>query len=179
MLALDTLVERTLTAFDYDLELLRRPRGAGRMANVRKLMRLAREFESHEGRDLRGFLASAAELTERDEREGLAATQAEDHDGVRIMTVHAAKGLEFPVVAVPELARGLAQGERQGDVVIGRIEPGGDDGRARFGLRLAPAAAEVVRGLGAPRAPRARTRPRPPRRARGSSTSRPPAPSAG
>ena len=45
------------------------------------------------------------ELTERDEREGVAATQAEDHDGVRIMTVHAAKGLEFPVVAVPDLGR--------------------------------------------------------------------------
>ncbi len=142
VLALDELVERTIDAFDYDLELLRRPRGAGRMANVRKLMRLAREFEAHEGRDLRGFLASAAELTERDDREGLAAVQAEDHDGVRIMTVHAAKGLEFPVVAVPDLARGLAQGERSGDVVIGRLDRSGDGAPvARMGLRLALPAA--------------------------------------
>ena len=142
VLALDTLVERTMTAFDYDLTLLRRERGVGRMANVRKLMRLAREFESHEGRDLRGFLASAQELTERDEREGLAAVQAEDHDGVRIMTVHAAKGLEFPVVVVPDLARGLAQGERGGDVVLGRIDPDVDAPPTRFGLRLALAAAK-------------------------------------
>ncbi len=60
VLGLDQLIERTMTVFDYDLELLRRPRGAGRMANVRKLMRLALEFEAHEGRDLRGFLVSAA-----------------------------------------------------------------------------------------------------------------------
>ena len=29
------------------------------MANVRKLVRLAAEFEAHEGRDLRGFLDAA------------------------------------------------------------------------------------------------------------------------
>ena len=72
-------------------------------------MRLAREYEAHEGRDLRGFLELAAERTERDEREGMAAVQAEDHDGVRVMTVHAAKGLEFPVVAVPDLGRGAGR----------------------------------------------------------------------
>ncbi|MGH2954794.1 MAG: UvrD-helicase domain-containing protein [Solirubrobacterales bacterium] len=143
VLALDELIERTMTAFEYDLSLLRNPRGRGRMANVRKLTRLAREFESHEGRDLRGFLVSAQELTARDEREGVAAVQAEDHDGVRIMTVHAAKGLEFPVVAVPDLARGLGEGERPGDVIIGRLERGQDGSpRARVGIRLAFPASE-------------------------------------
>jgi ATP-dependent helicase/nuclease subunit A len=142
---LEELVERTMTAFGYDLALLARPGGRGRMANVRKLLRLAREFEAHEGRDLRSFLAAAEELTARDEREGLAATQAEDHDGVRIMTVHASKGLEFPVVAVPDLGRGLAQGERAGDVVLGRVEPGGDGAlAARFGLRLVLADADSL-----------------------------------
>ena len=143
VLALDQLVEETMSAFDYDLALLARERGRGRMANVRKLIRLAREFEAHDGRDLRGFLIAAEELTERDEREGVAATQPEEHDGVRIMTVHAAKGLEFPVVAVPDLGRGLAQGERQGDVLLGRLEPGenGAPG-ARLGLRLVLPAAK-------------------------------------
>jgi ATP-dependent helicase/nuclease subunit A len=142
VLALDELLERTMTAFGYDLHLLARERGRGRMANVRKLMRLAREFEQHERRDLRGFLNAAQELTERDEREGVAATQAEDHDGVRIMTVHAAKGLEFEVVAVPDLGRPLAGGERGGDIVVGRLQLG-DDGmpEARYGLRLALPAA--------------------------------------
>ena len=46
------------------------------MANVRKLMRLAAEYEEHEGRDLRGFLDFAEERTRRDEREGMAASRS-------------------------------------------------------------------------------------------------------
>lgn len=132
---LDELVERTMDAFGYDLALLALPGGAGRMANVRKLMRLAAEYEANEGRDLRGFLAHAEESARRDEREGMAPVQAEDHPGVRIMTIHGAKGLEFPVVAVPDLERGLDAGHRSADIWIGRLDREG--GQARFGLRLA------------------------------------------
>jgi RecB family exonuclease len=109
-------------------------------------MRLAAEYEEHEGRDLRGFLGFAEERTLRDEREGMAAVQVEGHDGVRVMTVHAAKGLEFPVVAVADLGRGLAAGSRGSDVAIGRIEGAhGDSTGARFGMRLPLAAAESLR----------------------------------
>jgi ATP-dependent exoDNAse (exonuclease V) beta subunit len=135
LLPLDALVERTMNAFGYDLALLARSQPAGRMANVRKLMRLAAEFERTDGRDLRSFLAQAAEATKRDEREGLAPVQAEGYDGVRIMTVHGAKGLEFPVVAVPELDRRLDVAHQPADIWIGRPELDGSP--ARFGLRLA------------------------------------------
>jgi len=150
LLPLDSLIDRTISAFDYDLALLARPGGRRRMANVRKLMRLAAEYEEHEGRNLRGFLEFAEERTLRDEREGMAAVQVEGHDGVRVMTVHAAKGLQFPVVAVADLGRGLGMGSRDGDVAIGRIEGAGDDPTgaargARFGMRLPIAAAESIR----------------------------------
>ncbi len=131
---IEGLIDRAITAFDYDLSLLERSNGAARLANVRKLMQLAREYERHEGRDLAGFLAAAEASTERDEREGMAAVRAEGHDGVRVMTIHAAKGLEFPVVAVPDLGRGLNAGHRGGDVVIGAAA---DDREPRFGMRLA------------------------------------------
>ena len=134
LLTLEELVERTMNSFGYDLGLLARTGGVGRMANVRKLMRLAREYEANEGRDLAGFLALAAESTRRDEREGMAAVQAEGHDGVRVMTVHAAKGLEFPVVAVPDLGRELNAGHHAADIVIGSPSA---DGSRRFGMRLA------------------------------------------
>ncbi len=127
-MTLEDLVERTMSAFGYDLGLIARRGGVGRMANVRKLMRLARDYEASEGRDLAGFLALAAESTERDEREGMAAVQAEGHDGVRVMTVHAAKGLQFPVVAVPDLGRGLAAGRRHADLVIGPPPAPGEPG---------------------------------------------------
>ncbi len=158
-----------MNAFDYDLGCCSRRDGAGRMANVRKLMRLAREFERNEGRDLAGFLAAAETSTRRDEREGMAPVTAEGHDGVRVMTVHAAKGLQFPVVAVPDLGRGLAAGpprQRRHD----RAGRDGEDRALRHAAGLPVGG--LVRALGAARAQHARSRPRP-RRAAGSSTSRP------
>ena len=75
------------------------------MANVRKLMRLAREFEADEGRDLRGFLDYVAERDVIPAREGEAPLEAEALDAVRLMTIHRAKGLEFPVVCVADLGK--------------------------------------------------------------------------
>ena len=143
---LDALVDRVITAFGYDLEILEMKDGPLRMANVRKLMRLAAEYEEHDGRNLRGFLEFAEERTRRDEREGMAAVRVEGHDGVRVMTVHAAKGLEFPVVAVADMGRGLGTGFSNPDLIAGRL-PGevGDPGGARFGMRLPVAAGESLR----------------------------------
>jgi ATP-dependent exoDNAse (exonuclease V) beta subunit len=143
---LDALVDRVITAFDYDLAILEMKDGPRRMANVRKLMRLAAEYEEHDGRDLRGFLDFAEERTRRDEREGMAAVQVEGHDGVRVMTVHAAKGLEFPVVAVADMGRGLGAGFANPDLIVGRLPgPVGDPAGAAFGMRLPVAAAESLR----------------------------------
>ena len=74
-------------------------------------MRLAREFEASEGPDLGAFLdyLDSAARRSRD-REAEAATRAEGHAGVRVMTVHSAKGLEFEVVAVADLGRNLQLG---------------------------------------------------------------------
>ena len=55
-LSLETLIDRAVTRSGYDRAVLRMPDGERRMANVRKLMRLAREYEADEGRDLRGFI---------------------------------------------------------------------------------------------------------------------------
>jgi len=141
MRPLDSLIERTMDAFGYDLALLSMSGGAGRMANARKLMRLARSFEDSEGRNLAAFLGAAEESTRRDEREGMAPVQAEGYDGVRIMTVHAAKGLEFPVVACADMGRGLNAGHRWEDVFVGRPRP---DAQPRFGMRLAFPAGDPV-----------------------------------
>jgi len=84
---------------------LRMPDGERRMANVRKLMRLAREYEADEGRDLRGFIDFVAEQDMLRAREGEAPLETEGIAAVRLMTIHAAKGLEFPVVCVADLGR--------------------------------------------------------------------------
>ena len=123
----EVLLERAVLATGYDLEILARPDGERRMANLRKLMRLAREYDAAEGRDLRGFIAYATGQDLGEAREGEAPLEAEDLDAVRLMTIHRAKGLEFPVVAVADLGR---QGGSGGSpLVVSR------DGRV--GLRLA------------------------------------------
>jgi ATP-dependent exoDNAse (exonuclease V) beta subunit len=128
-LTLTALIEAVVTETGYDLAILSRPTGEARFANVRKMGRLAAEFESREGRDLRGFLDFLAARAEG-EAEAQAATAAEGHDGVRIMTVHNAKGLEFGVVAVPDLGRRLLNGNRSPLLAIGREE------QPRLGMRL-------------------------------------------
>ncbi len=110
------------------------PAGDRRMANVRKLMRMARDYEAEQGRDLRGFIDAVAERDLIAEREGEAPLEAEQLDAVRLMTVHRAKGLEFPVVCVADLGKD------------GREEAGAlrisDDGQ--IGLRLASLGAGAV-----------------------------------
>jgi ATP-dependent exoDNAse (exonuclease V) beta subunit len=124
----EVLLERAIVATGYDLAVLARSGGERRLANLRKLMRLAREYEAAEGRDLRGFLAYAATQDLREAREGEAALESEGLDAVRLMTIHRAKGLEFPVVCVADLGR--AAGGARERLLIGR------DGRV--GLKLAP-----------------------------------------
>ena len=86
--------------------------GEQRWANYEKLLGIAREFERSGGTDLHGFLAQLNELIEEEEREGQATTQL-TMDAVQIMTIHAAKGLEFPVVILPNLDRRATRPDQQ------------------------------------------------------------------
>ena len=72
-------------------------RGEQAVANVHKLLDLAREFRG----PLVDFTARLDLLTTAEEREGEAVLDA---DALHILTVHASKGLEFPIVVVPDLA---------------------------------------------------------------------------
>ncbi|MGI8921951.1 MAG: UvrD-helicase domain-containing protein [Solirubrobacteraceae bacterium] len=106
-LALDELIERVVVDSGYDLYMLSLPGGRRRLANIRKLMRLAREHERREGPRLRGFLDRVRALSgeELADREAEAPVEDERLDSVRLMTIHRAKGLEFPVVCVADLGR--------------------------------------------------------------------------
>lgn len=132
---LETLIERTASDFDYDLATLSRIDGGARWSNVRKLMRLAREFEASEGPDLGGFLEYLDSRAASRDREAEAATRAEGHAGVRVMTVHGAKGLEFEVVAVADLGRNLQLGWTPLRVQPGEEGPEGGE-LARVGVQL-------------------------------------------
>ena len=80
--------------------------GEQRWANYEKLLGIAREFERLGFTDLFDFLEQLNLLIEEEEGEGQATTQL-TAEAVEIMTIHAAKGLEFPVVILPNLDRGF------------------------------------------------------------------------
>jgi ATP-dependent helicase/nuclease subunit A len=84
-----------------------RPTGHQALANVYRICDLARSFELTGGISFRGFveeLIGQAEKADSPE----APVLEEAADDVRIMTVHAAKGLEFPVVILADMTANLA-----------------------------------------------------------------------
>lgn len=123
-LAIDELLRRIIDASDYDLHVLRLPGGQRRLANVHKLLRLA-AAQQGAGADLRAFVDHATAELEADAREGDAPVELAGSRAVRLMTIHAAKGLEFGVVCVADLGRELPR--RTGALLV--------DGD-RVGLRL-------------------------------------------
>jgi len=78
---------------------------AGRVDNLNELSSSLQEYEnrSEELADLAGFLEEAALMTDVDNYDA-------DADTVVLMTMHAAKGLEFPVVLLPGMEDGVFPG---------------------------------------------------------------------
>jgi ATP-dependent exoDNAse (exonuclease V) beta subunit len=83
-----------------------RPAGQQALANVLHVAELARQYEFSGGLSFRGFVEEL-----RDQADGGQAAEApileEGSDGVRLMTVHKAKGLEFPVVILADMTAKL------------------------------------------------------------------------
>ncbi len=124
---LSQLIVRAIEASGYREHVLALEWGERRLANVQKLLRLARRFEASEGRDLRGFLDHVEHLKDAVTVEPDAPVDGVEPDAVRLMTVHAAKGLEFPVVCLADLGRQpntqtpdlLVDGDRIGVRLVG------------------------------------------------------------
>jgi ATP-dependent helicase/nuclease subunit A len=86
-------------------------RGEQRIANVRKVLAMADATSDPWLLHRRLRAATAAE-----QREGEAATFSDEDDAVRLLTVHASKGLAFPIVFLP--GAGAAASPRPRDPVI-------------------------------------------------------------
>ncbi|EPX86573.1 ATP-dependent DNA helicase, Rep family [Rubellimicrobium thermophilum DSM 16684] len=78
------------------------PDAGGRLENLKELVKALEEFDS-----LQGFLEHVALVMENDSEDGA--------EKVTIMTLHAAKGLEFPAVFLPGWEEGLFPSQRSLD----------------------------------------------------------------
>jgi ATP-dependent exoDNAse (exonuclease V) beta subunit len=87
-----------------------RPAGHQVLANVHRIADLARSFELSGGVSFRGFVEELETQSEKAES-AEAPVLEEGAEGVRLMTVHAAKGLEFPVVILADMTANLAAGD--------------------------------------------------------------------
>ncbi|MGA2520121.1 MAG: UvrD-helicase domain-containing protein [Acidimicrobiales bacterium] len=79
---------------------------------LRWLVDQARLFDETVGGPLRSFLRWADLQAEDDRHRGGVGPPDPDDDAVRVMTVHGAKGLEFPVVVLAGLEREVGAGQR-------------------------------------------------------------------
>jgi ATP-dependent exoDNAse (exonuclease V) beta subunit len=104
-LSLERLCERIVADHDYDLAVLAQWDGRRRYANLRKLARLARSYEELRGPDVEGFVRFVEEQEAVGSAERDAVAEEEGSDAVRLLTIHAAKGLEFKVVVVADAGR--------------------------------------------------------------------------
>ena len=101
-----TLLERIVETVEYEAHLAAEgPEGMERMENVRELLSAAAEWSEEFDPDEAAspseyFLASAALITSDEQSSG-------DSAGVTLMTVHTAKGLEWPVVTLAGMEDGL------------------------------------------------------------------------
>ena len=125
---LERLCEQVLAEHDYDLAVLARWDGSRRFANLRKLGRLARQFEAIRGADLPGFVRFVREQDALGAKELEAVAEEEGADAVRLLTIHGAKGLEFKVVIVADAGRDVG-GPRGGDEIVALSD-------GRFGFRM-------------------------------------------
>lgn len=85
--------------------------GMERLENIRELVSLAIKYSEYEALEaIEHLLEDAALGSDQDELK-----EKEEFDAVRLMTIHASKGLEFPYVFITGLEEGLFPHERLGD----------------------------------------------------------------
>ncbi|MGL4423701.1 MAG: 3'-5' exonuclease, partial [Gemmataceae bacterium] len=96
------LLHRIFAAMGFDAATQFEFLGDRKLANLWKLIEMARTYDERR-LGLAAFVERLANQTADELREEQAATQPEESNVIRLMTIHQAKGLEFPVVIVPNL----------------------------------------------------------------------------
>lgn len=106
-LRLGDLVDRLVFDSGYAASAVGRFGGARAYANLRQMVELARSFERQGLESLGDYVAYVSDFLRSEMRQEQAPIESPEGDAVRIMTVHKAKGLEFPVVVLPDLGFGV------------------------------------------------------------------------
>lgn len=102
---LSELLTQAMERTGYDAAVLAEFLGARKLANLRKLIEMARQFDQGGFFTLKDFVTRLQTSVLEETDEEFATTQPESGDVIRLMSIHQSKGLEFPVVIVADIDR--------------------------------------------------------------------------
>ena len=103
--------------------------GPSKLANVKKLRRLAQQYCQTKQASLAEWLQNVKDLRASSSKEPAATVQADD--ALQIMTIHNSKGLEFDLVILPQLDKSV-----KGDTASIKYLPGKEGEQGLLGIKV-------------------------------------------
>lgn len=118
--SVERLIRRIYDDTDFFSVISAYEQGEQRLANIRLLLKYAADFENSGGGSLGDFLRYTDSVREKGESLAGAVLPNNETDSVQIMTFHASKGLEMPIVILAELGKKPNQNDMRGAMVFNR-----------------------------------------------------------
>jgi len=118
--SIERLIRKIYDDTDFFSVISTYERSDQRLANIRLLLKYAADFENNGGGTLGDFLRYTDNVRDSSESFAEAAVADSADNSVKIMTFHASKGLEMPIVILAELGKGTNNTDTSGAMVFNR-----------------------------------------------------------
>lgn len=129
LMALPELFAQLWDELKPEFVLSQQENGPSKLANVKKLRRLAQQYCQTKQASLAELLQNVKDLRASSSKEPAATVQADD--ALRIMTIHNSKGLEFDLVILPQLDKSV-----KGDTASIKYLPGKEGEQGLLGIKV-------------------------------------------
>lgn len=129
LMALPELFAQLWDELKPEFVLSQQENGPSKLANVKKLRRLAQQYCQTKQASLAKWLQNVKDLRASSSKEPAATVQADD--ALQIMTIHNSKGLEFDLVILPQLDKSV-----KGDTASIKYLPGKEGEQGLLGIKV-------------------------------------------